>query len=123
MTPAQQAIDGATIALCAHRMTRLVTSDEVWAATRIRLRNRLRRHGTAQSLIVLTEKPDVIGKRYTPRSFVPGKIADALACPLCAGVWITGAITAAWHYGGPRTHAAIRAGALMGVQSILATRT
>lgn len=118
-----QALDGLTIALASHRLTRLLIEDEIWGTTRIRLRNFLRAHGASGSLVLLTDNPKVVGKRYTARQLLPGKAADALACKLCAGVWVTGATAAAWHYGGRRTRSAIRVCAIIGAQSVLATRT
>lgn len=121
MTP--DVASAATVALAAHRLTRLVVTDTVWAATRIRLRNWLRHHGPVVSHVVLADNQKVTGKRYAPRGFLPGKACDLLGCELCAGVWITAGVAAAWHYGGTRTRVAIRVAALAGAQSVLASRT
>lgn len=119
----EQVLDAATVVLASHRITRLIVSDDIWKATRIRLRNWLRHKGPVTSFVELVDDPRQTGKRYTRSTLLPGKTADLLSCPLCVGVWVTGATAAAWHHGGVRTRSAIRLAALAGAQSILATRT
>jgi hypothetical protein len=119
--PIQVALDGVIIALAAHRITRLITADKVWAASRVRLLNNLHRMGPDNGHI-MDNRSQAMYPRYKARHLLPAKAAEALGCQLCAGVWVSAATLAGWRYGGPKVRTAIRATAVVGVQSWLATR-
>jgi len=166
-TPAQDVLTAATIGLAAHRLTRLVVIDTIWAAARATLKAKLRKNSRPIGTILDEESKQAV-KRYRIRSweseatvsptadgddelyieegkvvvfpigssrwsdpfdpvvarrFAAAKTVDAISCQQCAGVWVTLATIAAWHYGGDRTRTAVRIAALCGIQSILVRYT
>lgn len=140
---AQRALDGATIALASYRIAKLISSDTVWAATRIKTKNWLRTKGVVSGAVIDqrelggrgTSKTPGAGALVYPRNrdagqggwpwpanVCAGKAAEILDCQLCAGVWVTSALLVGWRFGGPKARTAIRATAIVGVQSLLSSR-
>lgn len=117
-------VDGLTCGLASHRITRLIVADKVWLGTRTRLRSWLRVHGDPKAYVTVAGAQEGELPVYgSPGRFLAAKADEAISCGQCMGVWVSVATVAAWHYGGPRTRAGIRAAAVVGVQSILVSKT
>lgn len=90
----------AVLVLVSYRVTRLVTTDSLWAGTRERITDALMGRGT------------------TPAS----KLAELIGCPFCVGFWVSALTVATCCWVGwvslPWRHAVVVAWAVAGAQAL-----
>lgn len=118
------------LALAAHRLTNLIVSDLVWAATRIRVLAWLHaragdplRGEAFDYLHANGQRTSLMANVWPRRKVLWAKIVEALLCKICAGWWVTLVCAAAWRYGGDPARIALVVVAIAGAQNILANRT
>lgn len=103
------------LALASYRVSRLVTQDTVTANLRGAL------FGWAWD----EEHPITVGSgkdahfEPAPRAAWRTYVYEGLTCPVCLGVWASGAVYAAWRWGGTVGRVGVAVASIAGAQTLI----